>query len=85
LINTCRTSVPLLLMGLAHQLIEPDADPVADGAAELMLLPPPLLQPVAASAPATPASAASRQPRSGALRGFLGDPARAMKSPTNSS
>src|SRR5690349_20742576 len=65
LINTCRTSVPLLLMGLAHQLIEPDADPVADGAAagELLLLP--LLQPVTASAPATPASAASRQPLSG--------------------
>lgn len=59
LISTCRTSVPLLLMGLAHQLIEPDADPVADAAAGellllLLLLPPPLLQPVTASAPGHP-------------------------------
>src|SRR5690348_1985827 len=83
LISTCRTSVPLVLIGLAHQVIDPDADPVA-AAGELLLLllpPPPLLQPTTAS---TPARAASRQPRSGALPGFLGDPARAMGSPTKS-
>src|SRR5690242_16865595 len=79
LISTCRTSVPLVLIGLAHQVIDPDAAPVAAAAGELLLLlPPPLLQPATASTPATPARAASRQPRSGALPGFLGDPARAM-------
>jgi hypothetical protein len=86
LISTCRTSVPLVLIGLAHQVIDPDADPVA-AAGELLLLllpPPPLLQPATASTPATPARAASRQTRSGALPGFLGDPARAMGSPTKS-
>jgi hypothetical protein len=90
LISTCRTSVPLVLIGLAHQVIDPDAAPVAAAAGELLLLllllllPPPLLQPATASTPATPARAASRQPRSGALPGFLGDPARAMSSPTES-
>jgi hypothetical protein len=85
LISTCRTSVPLVLIGLAHQVIDPDPDPVAAATGELLLLlPPPLLQPATASTPATPARAASRQPRSGALPGFLGDPARAMSSPTES-
>jgi len=84
LISTCRTSVPLVLIGLAHQVIDPDADPVAAAGELLLLLPPPLLQPTTASTPATPARAASRQPRSGALPGFLGDPARAMGSPTKS-
>jgi hypothetical protein len=77
--------VPLVLIGLAHQVIDPDPDPVAAATGELLLLlPPPLLQPATASTPATPARAASRQPRSGALPGFLGDPARAMSSPTES-
>jgi hypothetical protein len=83
LISTCRTSVPLLLMGLAHQLIVPVADPVADGAAAgELLLPPPLLQPATPTAAATPARAANRQPRSRTLPGFLGDPERVMSSPT---
>jgi hypothetical protein len=73
-----------VLIGLAHQVIDPDADPVAAAGELLLLLPPPLLQPATASTPATPARAASRQPRSGALPGFLGDPARAMGSPTKS-
>jgi len=84
LISTCRTSVPLVLIGLAHQVIDPDADPVAAAGELLLLPPPPLLQPATASTPATPARAASRQTRSGALPGFLGDPARAMGSPTKS-
>jgi hypothetical protein len=84
LISTCRTSVPLLLMGLAHQLIVPVADPVADGAAagELLLLLAPLLQPATPTAAATPARAANRQPRSRTLPGLLGDPERVMSSPT---
>jgi hypothetical protein len=47
LISTWRTSLPLVLIGLAHQLIDPEvADPVAVGAAVgELLLPPPLLQP----------------------------------------
>jgi hypothetical protein len=87
LISTCRTSVPLVLIGLAHQVIDPDAAPVAAAAGELLLLllpPPPLLQPATASTPATPVRAASRQPRSRALPGFLGDPACAMVLPTES-
>jgi hypothetical protein len=71
-IRTCRTSVPLVLIGLAHQLIEPDvADPLADAvplAVGVLVLPPPaalllplLLQPLKASAPATPAAAATCQ------------------------
>src|SRR5690348_16025071 len=63
LISTCRTSVPLVLIGLAHQVIDPDADPDADGAAAGELVLPLLLQPATARAPATPARAASRQLR----------------------
>src|SRR5690348_8084544 len=92
LISTCRTSVPLVLIGLAHQVIDPDADLDADGAdldadgaaaGELVL--PPLLQPATARAPATPARAASRQLRNRALPDFLGDPVRVIRFPTKSS
>src|SRR5271156_4870294 len=73
LISTDRTSTPLVLIGLAHQLIVPDGalpratDVPRDGnaalelvvlAAGLLLL---LLQPATASAPAAPAMAASCQ------------------------
>src|SRR5215472_15778902 len=73
LISTCRTSLPPALIGLAHQLIEPDvALPGADeeppaGAPVLVpvlpvlgpLLLPLLLQPARASAPVTPTRAVS--------------------------
>src|SRR4029078_11498500 len=59
LISTCRTSVPLVLIGLAHQVIDPDLAPVPPAGELLLLLlllpPPPLLQPATASTPATPA------------------------------
>src|ERR1700751_5961040 len=71
LISTWRTSLPLVLIGLAHQLMVPDValpgaddDPPAAGA----VLPPlgrlllRLLHPPTARAPPAPARAASRQP-----------------------
>src|SRR5580700_11535803 len=73
LISTWRTSLPLVLIGLAHQLTVPevalpgaDDDPPATGAVLppvplLLLLLLLLLQPATASAPTAPARAASRQ------------------------
>jgi hypothetical protein len=85
--------LPLVLIGLAHQLMLPDValpgaddDPPATGAvlpavAPLLLLVL-LLQPATASAPTAPARAASCQPLGRALPGFLGDPEHVMSSPT---
>jgi hypothetical protein len=93
--------LPLVLIGLAHQLIVPDValpgaddDPPDTGGVllPLLLALPALLlllellpQPATASAPTAPARAASCQPRSRARPGFLGDPVLVMSSPTESS
>jgi hypothetical protein len=73
LISTVRTSVPLVLIGLAHQLTVPDvalpgAAPADAGALALEVLTLPvlplvllLLQPAAASAPTAPTRAANCQ------------------------
>jgi hypothetical protein len=71
-IRTWRTSVPLVVIGLADHEIVPVAAPLADAVAllppvvELLLLPL-LLQPARASAPVTPTTAVRCQPRTGRL------------------
>ena len=93
LISTWRTSVPLVLIGLAHQLMVPDVAfpgavdvPLAGVllAAVVPLLLPLLLQPAAASAP-TAISAATCQVLVERLAANLRDLARAMYPPTRSS
>jgi hypothetical protein len=81
LISTCRTSVPLVLIGLADHEIVPDvAEPLADAAPLADEVPPPagglevllaLLHPATPSAPTTPARAARCQ--------YLSDLAHAMR------
>ena len=76
-IRTWRTSVPLVVIGLADHEIVPVAAPVADAVAPPPLLDevlPPLLQPARASAPVTPTAAVSCQALRGRLPGFLRDP-----------
>jgi hypothetical protein len=82
----------LLVIGLAHQVIEPDvALPAADdeppaGAEAVPVLVPVvvllLLQPAAASAPTAPTMAASCQLLMERLLAYLRDSARAMLPPT---
>jgi hypothetical protein len=87
----------LLVIGLAHQVIEPDvalpaaddeppagaeAVPVLVGLLLLLLL---LLQPAAASAPTAPTRVASCQLLMERLAAYLRDFARAMRPPTYSS
>jgi hypothetical protein len=95
LISAVRVSpyLALLVIGLAHQVIEPDvAEPAAEdeppAGAEavpvlvvvgLLLL---LLQPAAASAPTAPSRAASCQLLTERLAAYLRDFARAMRPPT---
>src|SRR5437588_12003001 len=64
-IRTWRTSVPLVLIGLADQVIVPAAAPVAEAVAPPPPLDelPPLLQPARASAPVTPMAAGNWQAR----------------------
>ena len=93
LISTCRTSMPLVLIGLAHQLMVPDvalpgaADVPLDGSAVLVLVLRAaglllllLLQPATASAPTAPARAASCQPLSRRDE-YLTDLCRAIDAP----
>src|SRR5215469_1386316 len=97
LISAVRVSpyLALLVIGLAHQVIEPDvAVPAAEdeppaGAEAVpvlvvvgLLL---LLQPAAASAPTAPSRAASCQLLTERLAAYLRDFARAMRPPTYSS
>src|SRR6516162_1673512 len=78
LISTVLVSVaPLPAIGLADQTIEPDVpDPVADCVAPVPpgALVPLLLQPARATAPAAPTTAASCQPLTWPLAGYLRDP-----------
>jgi hypothetical protein len=74
-IRTWRTSVPLVVIGLADHVIVPVALPVADAVAPpLDELLPLLLHPARATAPTAPTTAVSCQPRRGRLPGYLRDP-----------
>ena len=81
LISTVRTSMPLVLIGLAHQVMVPDvalpgaADVPLDGLVVVVPVVPLLLlllpQPAAASAPTAPTRAASCQLRRERLAAYL--------------